>query len=158
MAQPTGITFKKLCDHPHLCHQAAHWFAGHWSVPLAAYEASIRQSIQEPGGIPQWYLVYDDQGQIIAGAGIIHNDFHDRKDLTPNLCALFVEPAHRGRGVARRLLDYARSEVAGMGFEKLYLITDHTTFYEKCGWAFLTQVRGEDGKQIRMYEAVTGLL
>ena len=34
----------------------------------------------------------------ISGAGVIENDFHDRKDLTPNLCALFVEERKCGRG------------------------------------------------------------
>ena len=42
-------------------------------------------------GITQWYVIVDGQRNIIAGAGVIENDFHDRKDLTPNLCALFVE-------------------------------------------------------------------
>ena len=39
-----------------------------------------------------------------AGAGVISNDFHNRRDLAPNLCALFVEPAYRRQGIARRLL------------------------------------------------------
>ena len=38
-----------------------------------------------------------------------------------------------------------------MHFKKLYLITDHMTFYEKCGWEFLTMVKDEDGELVRMY-------
>lgn len=34
--------------------------------------------------------------------GSIANDFHDRKDLTPNICAVYTEEAYRGRGIAGR--------------------------------------------------------
>ena len=91
----------------------------------------------------------------MAGAGVIENDFHDRKDLHPNLCALFVEENWRGQGMARYILRRVREDMAGMGIEKLYLVTDHTDFYEKCGWSFLTMVRGDDGLMERMYEADT---
>ena len=37
-----------------------------------------------------WYLCMLNN-QIIAGVGVIENDFHDRKDLTPNICAMYVE-------------------------------------------------------------------
>ena len=50
--------------------------------------------------VPRWYLVIDEKDEIVAGAGIIDNDFHDRPELTPNLCALYVEESWRGRGIA----------------------------------------------------------
>ena len=75
--------------------------------------------------------------------------------MKPNLCALFVEETHRGKGIARYILDYARKDLGRMGFEWLYLVTDHTGFYEKCGWEFLLMVRGVDGAMERMYAAKT---
>lgn len=42
-----------------------------------------------------------------------------------------------------------------MGIERLYLVTDHTEFYEKCGWSFLTTVEDVDGCIERMYMANT---
>ncbi|MBS4841563.1 MULTISPECIES: hypothetical protein [Clostridium] len=35
--------------------------------------------------------------------------------------------------------------------KEVYLITDHTNFYEKCGWNFLCMVEENDGYMIRMY-------
>lgn len=32
------------------------------------------------------------------------NDFHDRKNLTPNVCALYVEESCRNQGIADKLL------------------------------------------------------
>lgn len=68
---------------------AAAWFHFKWEIAQEEYEKSIRESQQTQGAIPRWYLVTDNR-EIIAGVGVIENDFHKRKDLTPNLCALYV--------------------------------------------------------------------
>ena len=83
------------------------------------------------------------------------NDFHDRKDLTPNLCALFVEEAYRGRGIAKAILGFVRSDLKKRGIFKLYLVTEHTAFYEKCGWEFLTMAIGDDRVPMRLYAATS---
>ncbi len=86
----------KISNKPELKAQAAAWFSDKWGVPVDAYLESMADAASNPHGIPKWYLILDDSNTIIAGAGIIENDFHERKDLTPNLCALYVEPAYRG--------------------------------------------------------------
>lgn len=145
----------KLAESPELSEQAASWFAQKWGIAVEAYRDSIQLSIEQQEGIPQWYVMLDDRQHIIAGAGVIDNDFHDRKDLTPNLCALFVEQPYRNRQFARQLLDFARHDMKSYGYKKLYLITDLSLFYEKCGWAFLTLVEDDDGELIKMYVADT---
>ena len=57
---------------------------------------------------------------------------------------------------ARALLDQIRQDLAAMGEARLYLVTDHTDFYERCGWEFLTLVQDDDGGWERMYTAPTG--
>ena len=39
-----------------------------------------------------------------------------------------------------------------MGFNKIYLVTDHNNFYEKLGWEFLCMVKGDDGTLERLYK------
>lgn len=106
-------------------------------------------------GVPQWYLFLDGKQAVAAGAGVIENDFHDRSDLSPNLCALFVEERCRNQGIARSILDFARKDFGRMGFQKLYLVTDHTSFYERCGWEFLTLATDAGGASERVYAAPT---
>lgn len=170
-----GLKLKKIREEPELARPSAVWFSGKWGVPEEAYlesmEVCVRNgrkllSAENPGAsavrsfspslrIPQWYAILDKQHEIIAGAGLISNDFHNRPDLTPNLCALFVEEPWRNRGIAKYLLNLIRREAACLGFSRLYLVTDHTDFYEKCGWEFLTMVLDEDGMPERMYTAST---
>ena len=142
-----------LRDAPALLDEAAVWFSGHWGIPAAEYRESMARAVSPPPlPVPQWYVIADG-GRLIAGAGVIENDFHDRPDLTPNFCALFVEPDWRCRGLAGRLLDFIRRDLGAMGIPRLYLVTDHTSFYEQYGWTFLTMVTGDDRTQERMYTA-----
>ena len=145
-----------LAARPDLGDRAARWFSARWGVPEAEYRASIQASLAQGPGVPQWYVTLSPAGEIVAGVGLIPQDFHDRPDLTPNLCALCGEEAWRGQGLARALLDLARREAGAAGIPRLYLVTDHTAFYEKCGWTYLTQARDtETGEPIRVYTAAT---
>lgn len=130
--------------------QAARWFQEKWGIPLEEYLASIDESIRGTDPVPQWYIVTEGE-RIIAGAGVIANDFHDRKDLTPNVCALYVEPELRRRGIAGHLLKHICRDMAAKGISPLYLITEHTSFYERYGWEYLCMVMGDDGEPMRMY-------
>lgn len=146
-----SVNLKKLCDYPKFSEKAAFWFSQKWDIPVELYRESIQKCINQKIGIPQWYIVLDEKQEILAGAGIIENDFHDRKDLSPNLCALFVEKKYRCHGIAKYILDFARKDLGSMSFKKLYLVTDHIGFYEKYGWEFLMMVNDDNGISERMY-------
>lgn len=93
-----------------------------------------------------------ENNEIIAGVGVIENDFHERRDLTANVCALYVEEKYRCRGIAGKLLELVRDDMENKGISPLYLITEHTSFYERYGWEFLCMVKEEDSdNMIRMY-------
>ena len=100
------IKIVALRNRPGLCGPAAAWFSGKWGIPEAEYRRSMEGMLQKSAAVPQWYVTLGGQGEILAGAGVIENDFHNRKDLSPNLCALFVEAPCRCQGVAGMLLDF----------------------------------------------------
>ena len=63
-----------------------------------------------------------------------------------------MEEPFRGRGIAGALLDAVCADMARLGVPTLYLVTDHTSFYERYGWRFLYMVREADSPSlIRMY-------
>ena len=78
--------------------------------------------------------------------------FHDRKDLKPNVCAVYTEKEYRCQGIAGQLLDIVVKDMKSKGITPIYLITDHVSFYERYGWEFLCMVQGDDGPDMtRMY-------
>ncbi len=144
-----------LRQHPDLLSSAAEWFHAKWGVPLNAYRESMEQCMKGAGPVPQWYVA-EEGGEIVGGLGVIENDFHDRRDLAPNVCAVYVEPAHRCQGIAGALLSHVCGDMAGMGIHTLYLLTDHTSFYERYGWEFFCMVQGDgEDKPSRMYIKLT---
>lgn len=147
------MTLLSLRDHPEWAERAATWFHEKWQVPREVYAESIALAIAGDTPWPAWYLILDGE-HIIAGCGIAE-DFHDRPDLMPNLVALYVEPAHRCQGIAGRLLAHACADIHARGISTLYLITEHTSFYERYGWQFLTTVHDDEGAPIRMYQKET---
>lgn len=58
----------------------------------------------------------------------------------------------------RRLLEAARTEAARLGRDRLYLITDHDAFYERCGWEHLGFAHEESGIEVRLYGIDTARL
>ena len=98
-----------------------------------------------------WYLCLE-KNRIIGGLGVIENDFHNRKDLTPNVCAVYTEEEYRCQGIAGRLLDIVVKDMKSKGITPIYLLTDYTSFYERYGWEFYDMVQGDGELEMsRMY-------
>ena len=74
-----------LRENPALMRTAAEWFHSKWRVPTEAYLSCISDYLQGKTELG-WYLCLDGE-KIISGLGVIENDFHDRKDLSPNILA-----------------------------------------------------------------------
>ena len=129
---------------------AAEWFHCKWGVPTEAYlecmEAYLKKETEYG-----WYLCMNGD-KIVGGMGVIENDFHDRKDLTPNVCAVYTEKDYRCKGIAGHLLNMVVEDMKSKGITPVYLVTDHTGFYERYGWEFLCMVQGDgEPNMTRMY-------
>ena len=129
---------------------AARWFHSKWGVPMEAYLACMDAYLKGETELG-WYLCLDGES-IVGGMGVIENDFHDRPDLAPNVCAVYTEESHRGKGIAGNLLHMVVEDLRTKGIFPVYLFTDHTDFYERYGWEFFCMAQG-DGEETpsRMY-------
>lgn len=139
-----------LREQPELMEEAAEWFHNKWGVPREAYLACMESYLNRETELG-WFLCLDS-AQIVGGLGVIENDFHDRPDLTPNVCAVYTEESHRCRGIAGHLLNMAVEDLRSKGISPAYLVTDHTAFYERYDWEFLCMVQGDGEPDLtRMY-------
>ena len=140
-----------LLDRQDLKEEAATWFSSKWRVPKEAYLESMEECFTEESPVPQWYVAMEE-GRIIGGLGVIENDFHDRKDLAPNVCAVFVEGDKRCNGIAGKLLNHVCEDMKNKGIDTLYLLTDHDSFYERYGWEYFCEAYGDgEEKPSRVY-------
>lgn len=139
-----------LKEEPSIKELAAEWFHSKWGVPTEAYLECMDAYLQNKTEYG-WYLCLDGN-QIIGGMGVIENDFHNRKDLAPNICAVFTEEQYRCQGIAGNLLNKVVDDMKTKGISPIYLVTDHIGFYEKYGWEFLCMVQDDsESYMTRMY-------
>ena len=146
----SSLKYTTLRDMPELKNTAAEWFHNKWGVPEEAYlecmDAYLGKSTEYG-----WYLCLDGD-KIVGGLGVIDNDFHDRKDLSPNVCAVYTEESYRSQGIAGNLLNLAVEDMRSKGISPVYLVTDHVGFYERYGWEFYCMAQGDDEPEMtRLY-------
>lgn len=139
-----------LRDKPEIKNKAANWFHEKWNVDTTAYLKCMEDYLSNKTEYG-WYLCMLDD-EIVGGLGVIENDFHSRKDLYPNICAVYTEEKHRGNGIAGKLLNIAVEDLRNKGISPVYLLTDHINFYERYGFEFMCMVQNEnDPSMSRLY-------
>ncbi len=144
------LSFITLREKPELMDKAARWFNSKWGVPKEAYLECMESYLKGDTELG-WYLCLDDD-KIVGGMGVIENDFHDRKDLSPNVCAVYTEESYRKMGIAGVLLNMVVDDLKSKGISPVYLVTDHTGFYERYGWEFYCMAQGDgEPEMTRLY-------
>ena len=144
------LTYITLREQPALMDTAAQWFNSKWGVPKEAYLECMQAYLSGETELG-WYLCLDGE-KIVGGMGVIENDFHDRKDLSPNVCAVYTEDSHRQMGIAGELLNMVVEDLKSKGISPVYLVTDHIGFYERYGWEFYCMAQGDGQPEMtRLY-------
>ena len=144
------LTYITLREQPALMDTAAAWFNSKWGVPKEAYLDCMQAYLSGETELG-WYLCLDGE-KIVGGMGVIENDYHDRKDLSPNVCAVYTEDSHRKMGIAGELLNMVVEDLKSKGISPVYLVTDHIGFYERYGWEFYCMAQGDGQPEMtRLY-------
>ena len=145
-----NLKYVTLREKPELMNTAASWFNSKWGVPEEAYLECMEAYLSGNTELG-WYLCLDGDN-IVGGMGVIENDFHEKKDLTPNVCAVYTEESHRKMGIAGVLLNMVVDDLKSKGISPVYLVTDHTGFYERYGWEFYCMAQGDgEPEMTRLY-------
>lgn len=131
-------------EYPDLIPEAASWFHEKWGIPFSAYYASMKDGVINQKIVPSWYLCLD-QAKIVAGMGVIENDFHQRIDLSPNICAVYTDENYRHQKIAGNLLNLVIQDLSKNGINTVYLVSDLNGFYEQYGFKYLDKVLMDDG-------------
>ena len=138
-------------EQPAYLAEAIKYFQQAWpSAPPEIYEDCLTHAIKAKAPLPQWYLL-QKEGVTIGCAGLITNDFISRMDLYPWLVAVFIAEEHRGHAYATLLMDRAKADTHTMGFERMYLSTEHVGYYEKYGFEFMGLGYHPWGESSRIY-------
>ena len=92
-------------------------------------------------------------GQPVFEVGVVGADEDGGAFLVKiDFCAVYTEKDYRCKGIAGHLLNMVVEDMKAKGITPIYLVTDHTSFYERYGWEFLCMVQGDgEDHMTRMY-------
>lgn len=124
-----------------------------------AYDCSWRAGkslagLMDEGGFSDWervIAVMDDEEKICGFCTVVKKDCIPDFEYFPNIGYVFVDEEHRGNRVSQKLLDYAMEYLKGVGFAKVYLVSDHENFYEKYGFVEIGKVMAPWGTEEKIY-------
>lgn len=142
----------KISEQPNWILKAALWFSKKWKIKKEEYQKSMLESVNSP--IPEWYILLDSNHTILAGAGVIENDFHPYHEFCPNLCALYVQKKYRNQKLATHLIQFIIKDMQQKGIKQLFLLTNHTSFYEKLNWKYITTIEDNEKQSMRVYQYI----
>lgn len=95
--------------------------------PVEAITRHLWRRIHDPAS-PVWAIVAEDEGEVI---GIANYLIHESTSLLTPVCYLqdlFVDPARRGGGAGRKLIDWLIEEMKREGWARLYWNTRENNY------------------------------
>ena len=126
-----------LADRPDLQATVADWQWREWGRPHGRTLESFAQeaaATARPGGPEAGFVLLDGDAPV-GTACLTLADLDSRPDLSPWLAGVFVEPAHRGRGHATRLVAAVEQAARARGHGTMWLFTwSAVALYQRIGW------------------------
>jgi GNAT superfamily N-acetyltransferase len=128
-------TIVAVSDRPELAPVVATWLIAEFGYPGGRTVEELTARILEPPTGPEESFVLFDQDRPVGTASLAHDDLASRRDLTPWLAGVFVEPAYRGRGYATLLVRQVEAFASASSVPVLWLYTwTAESLYATLGW------------------------
>src|SRR5580704_9005186 len=128
-------TIVAVSDRPELAPVVATWLIAEFGYPGGRTVEELTARILEPPTGPEESFVLFDQDKPVGTASLCHDDLASRRDLTPWLAGVFVEPAYRGRGFASLLVRRVEAFASAASVPTLWLYTwTAESLYARLGW------------------------
>lgn len=95
------------------------------------------------------------QENIIGFCTLSKTDCIPDVSYSPYIGYLFVNEKHRGNRISEKMIRHALAYAKNLGYEKVYLVSDHINFYEKYGFVKIDEKKDLWGNDERIYMHLT---
>lgn len=157
------MKFISVKDNYDLCEKVKSFCCEKWGEVSEQFSRTADCSLTADR-LPQTWVLYDEYGAghgkpLIAGFYQLCESDHltSRTELTPFITTLYIAPEYRGRDIsfAGAALGHAKSVLGAMGYDTVYLTTDHIGYYEKHGFREIGLDITDYGSPTKIYSADT---
>lgn len=160
MQQPTtnslNFTDRKIRiisikDAPVFKERLLRYIERNWPGVKVCFKSQLDESLQTDGMLPNTFLMLRDD-DIIGCYQLLAQEVIVRTDLSPWISCVFIDEKERGKRLSSQLLNHGRSEAGKLGYDKVYLTTDHIQLYEKFGFREIGLTNFTWGRPTKLYE------
>lgn len=146
-----------LQGNPELCLQIKAYCAEQWSKISEVFAENADKSVSAEALPQTWVMLGGEKEDTVLGfCQLAERDCLTRfSDRSPFLASLFIGKDLRGWGWGELLISHAKYEAARLGYEKLYVSTDHIGYYEKYGFREIGLDIDVWGRPTKVYAAYT---
>ena len=150
------MEIKYLANCPEYVEQVVNWIYGEFVVkgknPCHIEKVNEHFSHTNTNSFPIT-LVALVNDQCVGTVSLFENDLKNQKALTPWLASLYVDVPYRSKGIAKKLIEQVKEIAKEMGFEVLYLRTEHTAgYYRDLGWTYHEKTIDEKGQETEIFK------
>ena len=96
-------------------------------------------------------IVAVDGNTICGYCTVAKTDCIPNLSYTPYIGFMFVDEQYRGNRLSQKLIDYAVNYLKQIGFDKVYIVSDHENLYEKYGFCVIDRKIAPWGTEQKIY-------
>jgi predicted N-acetyltransferase YhbS len=97
------------------------------------------------------FIAIDDYAEIAGYCTVTKTDCIPDVPYTPYIGFMFVGEKFRGNRISQKLIIEAMAYAKMLGFEKIYLVSDHENLYEKYGFSVIDKKIAYWGAEEKIY-------
>jgi ribosomal protein S18 acetylase RimI-like enzyme len=105
------------------------------------------------GAFTDWERVIAalDEGRVCGYCTATKTDCIPDMPYTPYIGFVFVDEAYRGNRLSQKLIQSAMAYLKSVGFDRVYLTSDHENLYEKYGFTVIDRKTAFWGAEEKIY-------
>ncbi|WP_301389714.1 GNAT family N-acetyltransferase [Enterococcus entomosocium] len=96
-------------------------------------------------------VISENNDQIVGFCSFVLKDIVDLA-YSPYIAIVYVDPNFRGIGISKELVKIAEKQLLKMGFQSIYIVTQHVGLYEKWGYSQIEEAEDKFGRSMRVLE------
>ena len=90
--------------------------------------------------------------RIVGMTSVAKTDYYPLPEIFPWVSCVFVDEEFRGSRISEKLIAHANRYLAGLGFEKSYIPSDHAGLYERYGYRYVRDIVNYGGGTDHLFE------
>ena len=95
-------------------------------------------------------VCFEDEG-ICGYCTVTKRDCIPNVSYTPYIGFVFVGEEYRGNRISQKMIEFAMEYLKSIGFDRVYLVSDHENLYEKYGFEIIDRKVATWGEEEKIY-------